>query len=49
MDLVARQARAGRTRCCDALISAEYFDEMVAAIRMIAQQLAAELGKAHPG
>jgi len=49
MHLVARQTRGGWARCYDAVMSVEYFEErrdMVAAIRVIAQHLAAEVGKA---
>jgi len=46
--LVARQMRGRWARCYCVLMSVEYFDErreMVAAIRVIAQHLAAEVGK----
>ena len=46
--LVARQMRGRWARCYCVLMSVEYFDErreMVAAIRVIAQHLAAEIGK----
>jgi hypothetical protein len=43
--------RGGWARCYDVLMSVEYFDErreMVAAIRVIAKHLAAEIGKTAP-